>query len=567
MKAASTAGSFEPEVRVPGYRVLLVEDNAGDAELTTESLWEGSDSSIEVRTASTLAEARRHLASFVADAVILDLNLPDSRGIQTLRHVKGVARGEAIIVISGILDERLRRQALAEGAEEVFAKSEAAGRLFAHSVLYVIERNRARAQHRRLQTLLETTPDAILVVNTAGVVRYVNEAALSLFGRQREDFVGELVGFSVRDGEPIEVIILRRGRPRICEMQVVRFEWQGEPAFLGSIRDLTELKQSQREAIEKAKLADDRAALLQRMLNDIASLARRLGLADVARASGDLLDARSSDALSEEILTSALIPFEVAFRGYVEANAKLAEQNRELASAKASTEAANRELDAFSYSVAHDLRAPLRVIDGFCQALAEDCREQLSDDGQRHLERIREAAQRMSHLIDDLLHLAHVTRWELRQGTVNLSRLARIVLLELQLTEPARSVESSIEEGLVAECDEHLLRIAFTNLLGNAWKYTGKTERPHIQFGRTEIDGRPAYFIRDNGAGFDPAYSGKLFQVFQRLHSLSEFDGTGVGLTIVKRIIQRHGGRIWAESAVDRGATFYFTLSPETATE
>lgn len=542
------------------HRVLLVEDNPGDADVTAERLADAPVGSFTVRVASTLAETTDLLSSFAADAVILDLNLPDSRGLATLARVKEVAREAPIIVVSGAVDDTLKSEAISAGADEVFAKTEANSRLFSRSVLYVIERNRAREQHRRLETLLATTPDAILVVNTSGAVRYVNEAALALFGRTREDLLGELLGFSVRDGQPTEIVIPRPGRDRICEMRVVRFEWQGEAAFLGAIRDLTDLKSSQREATEKARLAEERAALLRRMLDEIAALARRLGLTDVASAPGPLLEERRTVPPSKETIAAALLPFEAAFRGYVESNARLAEQNHELANAKAATEAANRELDAFSYSVAHDLRAPLRAIDGFGQALAEDAQDALSGDARKHLDRIRDGAQRMGRLIDDLLHLSRVTRLELRRRTVDLSKLARIARLELQTAHRDRAVEFVFEESVVAEGDEHLLQIVFTNLIGNAWKFTGKTERPRIEFGRAHTNGEQAYFVRDNGAGFNPAYADKLFGVFQRLHSASEFDGTGVGLSIVRRVVQRHGGRIWADGAVGLGATFYFTL-------
>jgi signal transduction histidine kinase len=225
--------------------------------------------------------------------------------------------------------------------------------------------------------------------------------------------------------------------------------------------------------------------------------------------------------------------------------------------------AANKELEAFSYSVSHDLRAPLRGIDGFSLALLEDYADKLDADGKDYLHRVRAATQRMGMLIDDMLNLARVARTEVRVEKSDLGALARSVASELQKTQPERSVEFRIEDGLEAFVDSHLIRIALENLLGNAWKFTSKRESCCIEFGRTSRDGRLAYYVRDDGAGFDPAYASRLFGAFQRLHDKSDFPGTGVGLATVQRIIQRHGGRIWAESAVERGATFYFTL-PET---
>jgi PAS domain S-box-containing protein len=227
----------------------------------------------------------------------------------------------------------------------------------------------------------------------------------------------------------------------------------------------------------------------------------------------------------------------------------------------AQLEVTNAELDAFAYSVSHDLRAPLRSIDGFSQALLEDYSKQLDPTGQDYLRRVRAATQRMGALIDDLLNLSHVTRSEMAIRTVDVSDLARQLAGELASGDPERKVDVVIAPGLEARADEGLLRIVLQNLIGNAWKFTGKRTDPRIEVGMVAANGERAYFVRDNGAGFDMTYAPKLFGAFQRLHRATEFPGTGVGLATVQRIIHRHGGRVWAESAVDRGATFYFTLS------
>ena len=222
--------------------------------------------------------------------------------------------------------------------------------------------------------------------------------------------------------------------------------------------------------------------------------------------------------------------------------------------------AANKELEAFSYSVSHDLRAPLRGIDGFSLALLEDYADKLDEDGRDYLRRVRAATQRMGILIDDLLGLSRVTRSEMRLEKTDLGAIARSVAVELQNTQPERRAEFRIEEGLQAFVDPHLVRIALENLLGNAWKFTSKHESACIEFGRTHSEGRLTYYVRDDGAGFDPAYADRLFGAFQRLHDKNDFPGTGVGLATVQRIIHRHGGHIWAEGAVEKGTTFYFTL-------
>jgi PAS domain S-box-containing protein len=229
----------------------------------------------------------------------------------------------------------------------------------------------------------------------------------------------------------------------------------------------------------------------------------------------------------------------------------------------AQLEAANKELEAFSYSVSHDLRAPLRSIDGFSRILLKDFAAKLDDDGQDSFRRIRAATQRMAQLIDDLLELSRVTRAELRREQVDLSAMARAVFEELQRREPGRSVELVLAERVVAVGDSRLLRVVMDNLLGNAWKFTSKRTYARIQFGAVQQDGQTNYFVRDDGAGFDETYAEKLFGTFQRLHSATDFPGTGVGLATVQRIVRRHGGRVWADGKVNHGATFHFNLGAQ----
>jgi PAS domain S-box-containing protein len=237
-----------------------------------------------------------------------------------------------------------------------------------------------------------------------------------------------------------------------------------------------------------------------------------------------------------------------------------AELEQRVADRTAQLEAANRELETFSYSVSHDLRAPLRAIDGFSQALLEDYADGLDANGKRYLERVRAATQRMGRLIDDLLELSRVTRPELRRARVELGEMAESIVAELARTDPQRKVELKRANGVAVNADPRLLEIVLDNLLGNAWKFTRDQPRAVIEMGVAEDDGEPAYYVRDNGAGFDMAYAGKLFGAFQRLHPSTEYEGTGIGLATVQRIVHRHGGRVWAEAKVDKGATFYFTL-------
>jgi PAS domain S-box-containing protein len=222
--------------------------------------------------------------------------------------------------------------------------------------------------------------------------------------------------------------------------------------------------------------------------------------------------------------------------------------------------ATNKELEAFSYSISHDLRAPLRGINGFAHLMQENCNHCSNRESQEHLQRIRQASVRMGDLIDDLLELSRVSRHALKVERVSISEIAHSVLGELACAEPERSVEVEVQSGLTVQGDPVLLRAALQNLLGNAWKFTSREKTPRIAFGCTDRPGEKAFYVSDNGAGFDMNFAGKLFSAFQRLHRPEEFEGTGIGLATVQRIINLHGGRIWAESHPGEGATFYFTL-------
>ncbi|HYG90720.1 MAG TPA: PAS domain S-box protein [Azospirillum sp.] len=244
-----------------------------------------------------------------------------------------------------------------------------------------------------------------------------------------------------------------------------------------------------------------------------------------------------------------------------EAEEAINELNLDLRHRATQLENANRELEAFSYSVSHDLRAPLRSIAGFSQVLMEDYSANLDEEGRDYLQRIAGASRRMAQLIDDLLNLSRLSRGEVHRTPVDLSELARAVIGELAAAHPERRVTVVIAPDLTAQADPHLVRTVLVNLLGNAWKYTGRKESAHIEFGATEDEeGQRVFFVRDNGAGFDMTYADKLFGAFQRLHGMKDFPGSGVGLATVQRIVHKHGGKVWAEAIVDRGATFYFTL-------
>ena len=275
-----------------------------------------------------------------------------------------------------------------------------------------------------------------------------------------------------------------------------------------------------------------------------------------AEAVAAILDASPAaiSARSIPFLIECLAPLEMAHRGFMEANRTLQERTRQL-------EEANKELGSFAYSVSHDLRAPLRAIDGFSALVLEDSSPQLDDDARFAIERIRANTSRMGRLIDDMLHLARISHDELRSCPTDLGGLATEIVAELREQQPDRDLDVRIAECLVADADPDLMRIALTNLLGNAFKFTGNQPAPRIDFASETRDGEVVYYVRDNGAGFDMAYAGQGFRPFERLHSQDDFPGNGIGLATVERVIRRQGGRIWAEAAIGRGATFFFTLN------
>lgn len=276
--------------------------------------------------------------------------------------------------------------------------------------------------------------------------------------------------------------------------------------------------------------------------------------------SGNLLDVLVSAEIVPLNGTDCVLTIQYDISDLKRAEREVRRLNADLERKQVALEEANKDLESFSYSVAHDLRAPLRSIDGFSKMVLDGYAARLDAKGAKLLATIRESAQRMAELIDDLLALSRVVGMNMRMTSVDLSAMAGNVADRLRAAAPERRVEMTIAEGAIARGDANLVGIVMENLLGNAWKFTGRLPVAHIEFGTRVQDGETIFFIRDDGAGFDMAYSAKLFGVFQRLHSMTEFEGTGIGLATVHRVISRHGGRIWGEGGVGKGATFSFTL-------
>ena len=253
---------------------------------------------------------------------------------------------------------------------------------------------------------------------------------------------------------------------------------------------------------------------------------------------------------------TAIIPLQTEIEERIKAEKVLEKRTAEL-------EGSNRELEAFSYSVSHDLRAPLRSMDGFSRALLDDYSDKLDEEGKDFLQRIRSAAGRMGSLIDDMLEMSRTTRAELKCANINLGDIAEIIALQLQNSDRERSVNFDVEKDLVLYGDKNLMAIVIENLISNAWKYTSQNELTEIKIGKMQVKDETVFYCKDNGVGFDLRYANKLFMPFQRLHGGNEFEGNGIGLATVERVINRHHGRIWAESAPGEGATFFFVVSAE----
>ena len=472
-------------VRSGSSRILLVEDNPGDADLTSERIADVAVAPYELRLATSLSDAVHTLSAFTADAIILDLNLPDSVGLETLARIKRSAGSAAIIVVSGFIDEELRSRALEDGAEEVFSKDDAGSRLFARSVLYVIERNiernSAREQHRELERLLDSNPDAILVVNPDAGVLYVNRAAVALFGKGRGELLGTSLPFALDGDGTVEVSVRRPDGERLCELRAVATTWQREPATLAAIRDISERK--------------------------------------------------NTEAMREAVRLKA----------------------------------------EFLANMSHELRTPLNAIIGFSELLAEPAVNADAEKRTTYIGHVLTSARHLVRLINDVLDLAKVDAGKL----VFIAEQTRLDMIMREVADSLGSLAAQAGAEIVVTADDTAndvyldpvrLKQVLYNYLSNALKVAPKGTRVVVR-SLPDRDGRVRIEVEDAGAGIPPDQLPRLFGEFQQLTtgSTTAHQGTGLGLSLTKRIVEAQGGTVGVASVVGKGSTFFAVL-PRRAT-
>lgn len=386
-----------------------------------------------------------------------------------------------------------------------------------------------RKSELRLRTVIERSVDGIVLFDERGIIIEWNNAMELIYGLKKQEVIG-------------------------------KYLWD---VYLKSLSEKSKLvypAQEAKETIKKILLASDVKFAhtdyeleFENHLGELRIINSYTILANLGneRVFGEIVSEITQQKLAERALKES----DEKLKNYnIELEEKVHERTIQL-------EASNRELEAFSYSVSHDLRAPLRGMDGFSQALLEDYADQLDETAKNYLNRIRNSTQKMAELIDDLLKLSKVTRVEINYNKIDITEIVQEIMIELQQENPERIVKWKVHDFLKARADISLLKIVLRNLIGNAWKFTSKHSEANIEVGSFVKDGKTVYFVKDDGAGFDMTYAEKLFKAFQRLHAMNDFDGTGIGLAIVGRIISRHGGRVWAEGEPEKGATFFFTLN------
>ncbi|MBI2518521.1 MAG: response regulator [Opitutae bacterium] len=540
--------------------VLVIDDSQTFAQELRAAL-EGAGHDVTV--ARTSEEGLQLAASLRPDVTAVDQMLPGVDGAEVIRRLRADAALRRIpcLLLTASANRADELRAFEAGADAFILKQ--AGVPVILAKLTALLRSAPEPGGRASVSSL-LTPKRVLAVDDS--TTFLGELCDQLrtdgydvvAARSGKEAI-ELLGSQPVDGILLDLMMPEMSGTETCQRIKAAPAWRDIPLLILTARDESEamIEGINAGADDYVTKSGDFEILKARLRAQL----RRKQFEDENRGIREQLHRREMEAV-ELTAVRELAELRAALIADLERkNEELSRANSELQRAKEAADAANHELESFSYSVSHDLRAPLRAIDGFSQLLVGRASAKLDGEERRYLVRVRETTQRMGQLIDDMLSLARVTRREMNFQKVDLSAEAREIVTHLRILVPNSRVEAVIDDGMVVMGDRGLLRIVLENLLNNAWKFTSKCERPQIVFGRqAQADGTATFFVRDNGAGFDMQYADKLFGAFQRLHSVEEFPGTGIGLAIVQRAVRRHGGRVWAEGAVGKGATFYFIL-------
>ncbi|MBI2510969.1 MAG: response regulator [Opitutae bacterium] len=540
--------------------VLLIDDSATFAQ-EMRAAFEAAGH--DVALAASGEEGLRLAASLRPDVAAVDQVLPGIDGAEVIRRLRADAALRRIpcLLLTASESRADELRAFEAGADGFLQKQRGSAVILA-KLAALLRSGPEGGRQSALPSLL--TPKRILAVDDSPTFlgRLCDELRADGYdvvpARSGKDAM-ELLGLQPVDGILLDLMMPEMSGKEACRRIKAEAAWRDIPLIILTAREESE---AMIEGINAG--ADDyitKSGDFEILKARLRAQLRRKQFEDENREIREQLHKREMEAVEFTALRELAGVRAALIADLKQKNEDLARANLQLLRANEAADEANRELESFSYSVSHDLRAPLRAIDGFSQLLLDRAGERLDGQERRYLQRVRDGTQRMGQLIDDMLSLSRVTRQEIKMDTVELSGLARDVVEQLRLLAPESPREVEIADNLVVHGDRGLLRILLTNLLNNAWKFTAKAEQPRIVVDRQTLpDGDTAYFVRDNGAGFEMQYVGKLFGVFQRLHTAEEFPGTGVGLATVQRVVRRHGGRVWAEGAVGRGATFYFTL-------
>lgn len=500
--------------------VLLIEDNPGDVRLVSEYLTERFGDDCKLSCATTLAAGLGMLRDRPVDVVLLDLSLPDSSGLQTFIDVQAQAPRTPVVILTGQDDDSQAVEAVRVGAEDYLAKQHADSVVLIRTMRHAVQRRRSanalRESEARYRAIVETAEEGILQVDSTGTIRFANARMAGMVGAPVSTLLGQslLERVHTTHRAALARLLQTPAESRAsCELRLLVSD--GLPcwavAAVGSV----------------AASGGERVQIVV-MLTDITG--RKLAESELRNVKERL-------------------------------EARVAERTAEL-------EVVNANLQDFNHSVAHDLRTPLNAIVSLSTLLQIDKTNVLPDQHRQHVQLIDSSARDMDVMIGGLLSLSDVSRQDLNWQTIDLSAIARATASRLAASEPQRSVEWQIEDGVTTQGDPALVSIALQNLLQNAWKYSAQRVGAQIRFGTAPSalpTSEPLYFVRDNGVGFDMAQAGKLFTPFHRLHSAAVFSGTGIGLATVRRIVERHGGRVWAESVPGVATSFFFSLAPPKA--